>query len=60
LFARVKHKQKFRGSQSGIDAAQTAVQELEPLPEPDVPTEYDLPEEDIRTLVRDEIRRLQQ
>jgi DNA invertase Pin-like site-specific DNA recombinase len=39
---------------------QAAVQELEPLPEPDVPTEHDLPEEEIRTIVRDEIRRLQQ
>jgi DNA invertase Pin-like site-specific DNA recombinase len=39
---------------------QAAVEELEPLPELEVPTEHDLPEEEIRAIVRDEIGRLQQ
>jgi len=39
---------------------QTAARELEPLEKPDIPNDSSLPEKDIRTIVRDEIRRHQQ
>ncbi|MFC7078210.1 recombinase family protein [Haloarcula halophila] len=39
---------------------QAAAQELEPLGKPDIPDDTDLPEQDIRTIVRDEIHRHQQ
>jgi len=39
---------------------QAAAQELEPLDEPDIPADTILPEQEIRTIVRDEIRRHQQ
>ncbi len=38
---------------------QSAAQELEPLEKPDIPNDTSLPEQEIRTLVRDEIRRHQ-
>lgn len=41
------------------DRLQVAVQELEPLEEPEVPADHDLPEQEIRAIVRDEIRRHQ-
>ncbi|RLM91116.1 recombinase family protein [Haloarcula sp. Atlit-7R] len=37
-----------------------AAQELEPLEKPDIPADSNLPEREIRTIVRDEIRRHQQ
>ncbi|RLM41474.1 resolvase [Haloarcula sp. Atlit-47R] len=42
------------------DRLQAAVQQLEPLEEPDIPSETTIPEQEIRTIVRDEIRRHQQ
>ncbi|MDS0261917.1 recombinase family protein [Haloarcula sp. S1CR25-12] len=39
---------------------QAAAQELEPLEKPDIPDDTRLPEQDIRTIVRDEIHRHQQ
>ena len=39
---------------------QAAAQELEPLEKPDIPDDRSLPEQDIRTIVRDEIHRHQQ
>ena len=39
---------------------QTAAQEIEPLEEPDIPDDSNLPEQEIRTIVRDEIHRHQQ
>jgi len=39
---------------------QAAAQELEPLEKPDIPDDIRLPEQEIRTIVRDEIRRHQQ
>jgi len=42
------------------DRLQAAVQQLKPLEEPDILSETTLPEQEIRTIVRDEIRRHQQ
>jgi hypothetical protein len=42
------------------DRLQAAVQQLKPLEEPDIPSETTIPEQEIRTIVRDEIRRHQQ
>ena len=42
------------------DRLQAAAQQLEPLEEPDIPSETSLPEQEIRTIVRDEIHRHQQ
>jgi len=39
---------------------QVAAEELEPLEEPDIPNDTTLPEQEIRTIVRDEIHRHQQ
>ena len=39
---------------------QAAAQELQPLEKPDIPDDRSLPEQDIRTIVRDEIHRHQQ
>jgi len=39
---------------------QAAAEELEPLEKPDIPADTTLPEQDIRTIVRDEIHRHQQ
>ncbi|MFC7029288.1 recombinase family protein [Halomicroarcula sp. GCM10025324] len=39
---------------------QAAAEELEPLETPDIPADTSLPEQEIRTIVRDEIRRHQQ
>jgi len=36
-----------------------AARELEPLEKPDIPADTSLPEEEIRTIVRDEIQRYQ-
>jgi DNA invertase Pin-like site-specific DNA recombinase len=41
------------------DRLQAAAQELEPLEEPDISTDTSLPEQNIRSIVRDEIRRHQ-
>ena len=38
---------------------QAAAKELEPLEEPDIPGDTTLPEQEIRTIVRDEIHRHQ-
>ena len=47
-------------AEAADERLQAAAQELEPLEEPNVSTDHDLPEQEIRAIVRDEIQRHQQ
>jgi len=57
--SRTLHDQRrdlYFHAEAADERLQAAVQELEPLEEPAVPAEHDLPEQEIRAIVRDEIQ----